>query len=93
MHFQPLGMKDSGYDRFETILPHRSTGDSRQGDTWVNSAYIDMTIPHGAGALYSTVEDFFRWYQCWREHKILSSIMESDDNTREGELRIRNQHF
>jgi CubicO group peptidase (beta-lactamase class C family) len=70
--FRPLGMQDSGYDHFERILPHRATGYSKHGDQWVNSAYIDMTIPHAAGALYSTVEDFFRWYQCWREQKILS---------------------
>lgn len=31
-----------------------------------------MSVPYAAGALYSTAEDFFLWYQCWREHKILS---------------------
>ncbi len=29
----------------------------------VNAAYVDMTIPHGAGALYSTTEDLLRWTQ------------------------------
>ena len=71
--FKPLGMKDTGYDHFEQILSHRATGYARKGGNWSNSAYIDMTIPHAAGALYSTVEDFFRWYQCWRERKILSA--------------------
>jgi CubicO group peptidase (beta-lactamase class C family) len=71
--FKPLGMKDSGYDHFERILPHRATGYTRRDDDWRNSAYIDMTVPNGAGALYSTVEDFFLWYQCWREQKILSA--------------------
>ena len=71
--FKPLGMKDSGYDHFERILPHRATGYTREGGTWQNSDYIDMTVPGGAGALYSTVEDFFLWYQCWRERKILSA--------------------
>ncbi len=71
--FKPLGMEGSGYDHFENVLPHRAAGYSRRGDTWVNSAYIDMSIPYGAGGLYSTVEDFFRWYQCWRERKILSA--------------------
>jgi CubicO group peptidase (beta-lactamase class C family) len=71
--FKPLGMEDSGYDHFERILPHRATGYSRDGDQWVNSAYIDMSVPHAAGALYSTAEDFFRWYQCWRESKLLSA--------------------
>jgi CubicO group peptidase (beta-lactamase class C family) len=65
-------MTNSGYDHFDRILPHRATGYSRAGDRWENSAYIDMSVPSAAGALYSTVEDFFLWYQCWREHKILS---------------------
>jgi CubicO group peptidase (beta-lactamase class C family) len=70
---QPLGMKDSGCDRFETILPHRAAGYTEDGDTWVNAAYTDTTCPQGDGALYSTVEDFFHWYQCWREHKLVSA--------------------
>lgn len=71
--FKPLGMKDSGCDRFGTILPQRATGYTPDGDSWVNSAYMDMTFPLGDGALYSTVDDFFRWYQCWREQKLVSA--------------------
>ena len=70
--FNPLGMTNSGCDHFTTILPHRAAGYTRDGDTWVNAAYTDLTYPQGDGALYSTVEDFFRWYQCWREHKLVS---------------------
>ena len=32
-----------------------------------------MTFPLGDGTLYSTVEDFFHWYQCWREQKLVSA--------------------
>ncbi len=70
--FQPLGMKDSGCCHSATILPHRAAGYSRDGDAWVNAPYSDTTFPQGDGALYSTVEDFFRWYQCLREHKLVS---------------------
>ena len=70
--FRPLGMVNSGYDHFERILPHRATGYSWDGNQWKNSPYIDMSVPYAAGALYSTAEDFFLWYQCWRERKILS---------------------
>jgi CubicO group peptidase (beta-lactamase class C family) len=70
--FKPLGMINSGYDHFERILPHRATGYSRDDDRWKNSAYTDTSVPYAAGALYSTAEDFFLWYQCWRERKILS---------------------
>ncbi|MGD0813447.1 MAG: serine hydrolase [Verrucomicrobiota bacterium] len=71
--FKPLGMKSSGCDHFTTILPHRAAGYALDGDTWVNAPYTDMTHPQGDGALYSTVEDFFRWYQCWREQKLVSA--------------------
>jgi CubicO group peptidase (beta-lactamase class C family) len=70
---KPLGMKDSGCDHFETILPQRATGYTRAGDAWVNSAYLDTTFPLGDGALYSTVHDFLHWYQCWREQKLISA--------------------
>lgn len=69
--FHPLGMTNSGCWHFETILPHRAAGYSRDGDAWVNAAYTDATFPQGDGGVYSTVEDFFRWYQCLREHKLV----------------------
>ncbi len=71
--FQPLGMMDSGCDQFATILRQRAAGYSRDGDAWINAAYTDTTFPQGDGALYSTVEDFFRWYQCLREQKLVSA--------------------
>ena len=55
--FTPLEMADSGYDRFETVLPHRASGYTRQAGEWVGVAYCDMGFPYAAGALYSTVED------------------------------------
>ena len=70
--FKPLGMNDSGCDHFETILPHRAAGYTPDGTNWVNSAYTDTAFPQGDGALYSTAEDFFRWYQCLREHKLVA---------------------
>lgn len=71
--FKPLSMEGSGYDHADTILSHRASGYSKTGDTWVNAAFVDMSIPHAAGGLYSTVEDFFQWYRCWREQNILSA--------------------
>jgi len=69
--FGPLKMTNSGYDRNERVIKQRATGYSRRGDAVVNSAYIDMTIPHGAGALYSTVEDLYQWEQALFGGKLL----------------------
>jgi CubicO group peptidase (beta-lactamase class C family) len=71
--FEPLGMKDSGYDSPYTILPHRAAGYRRLGEQVANAQYLDMTIPHAAGALYSTVEDLHRWSVALDEGKLISS--------------------
>jgi CubicO group peptidase (beta-lactamase class C family) len=56
--FKPLGMNDSGYDVSAAILARRASG-YRPG--FANAPYTDMTVPHGAGGLYSTTEDLLRW--------------------------------
>ncbi|MFN3931496.1 MAG: serine hydrolase [Brevundimonas sp.] len=61
--FQPLGMSDSGYDSHAAILPRRASGYSPTAEGFVNADYIDMSIPQGAGALYSTTRDLLKWEQ------------------------------
>ena len=60
--FQPLEMKDSGYDSAAALIPRRAAGYrlGRKGAP-VNAHFIHMTIPYSAGALYSTTEDLVRW--------------------------------
>ena len=59
--FTPLGMTDSGYDRASTILPNRAAGYTFTDEEHKNADFIDMSIPLGAGGLYSTVEDLDKW--------------------------------
>jgi len=61
--FQPLGMSDSGYDSHAAILPHRASGYTPTARGIVNADYVDMSIPQGAGALYSTTHDLLKWEQ------------------------------
>ena len=61
--FTPLNMKDTGYDNHGDILKNRATGYEKQGGDYVNSSYLDMSIPYAAGSMYSTVEDLFKWDQ------------------------------
>ena len=61
--FQPLGMNDSGYDSHAAILPHRASGYAPTARGFVNADYVDMSIPQGAGALYSTTHDLLKWEQ------------------------------
>lgn len=61
--FQPLGMTDSGYDDQSEILPRRASGYVPGPDGAANAPYVDMTIPQGAGGLYSTTRDLLKWEQ------------------------------
>ncbi len=70
--FQPLGMRNSGYDHHQTILSHRAAGYSESLAGFKNAAYIDTSSPFAAGAVYSTVEDLYLWDQALYTDKLLS---------------------
>lgn len=59
--FKPLGMADTGYDSHAMILPRRASGYAPGPKGPVNADYISMTIPQGAGGLYSTTWDLLKW--------------------------------
>jgi CubicO group peptidase (beta-lactamase class C family) len=61
--FTPLGMKDSGYDSNTAIIPHRASGYVAGRNGYEHAGFIHMSIPQGAGALYSTTEDLLKWEQ------------------------------
>ena len=61
--FTPLGMKDSGYDSNTAVISRRAAGYMPSAGGPVNAGYVHMSIPHAAGALYSTTEDLLRWEQ------------------------------
>src|SRR5262245_37099591 len=69
--FQPLAMNDSGYDHNAAILPNRAAGYIRMFIILANATYIDMTWPHAAGALYSTVDDLAKWDRALAEGKLI----------------------
>jgi CubicO group peptidase (beta-lactamase class C family) len=70
---KPLQMADSGYDDPAAVLPRRASGYGLDGDRLKNASYIDMTVPGGAGALYSTVEDLLKWDQALYGDRLLSA--------------------
>ncbi len=59
--FEPLGMKDSCYDRTEQIIPKRVKGYQRSANGFQNAPYLSMTQPYAAGSLASTVDDLALW--------------------------------
>ena len=69
----PVGMKNTGYDHYGTVLSKRAAGYIRTQNGYENAGYLDMSIPYAAGSLYSTVEDLFLWDQALYGEKILSA--------------------
>jgi len=70
--FDPLGMKNSGYDHGETIIAKRAAGYEKRPAGFINAPYLDMSLPYAAGSLYSTVEDLYLWDQALYTDKLLS---------------------
>ncbi|HYS54566.1 MAG TPA: serine hydrolase [Thermoanaerobaculia bacterium] len=74
--FDPVGMKNSGYDRSDVVIPRRASGYLLTPDGYQNATYLDMTIPFAAGSLYSTVEDLYKWDRALYSDKLLSPELE-----------------
>ena len=70
--FTPLGMTASGYDSRSRIIPQRASGYQPGPGGFVNAGYVDMSVPHAAGALYSTTEDLLKWERALLGGKLLS---------------------
>lgn len=65
--FSPLKLGNTGYD-------HNSNGLAvgyRDAYSSTKAHFIDMSIPYAAGALYSTVEDLYRWIQALSTEQIV----------------------
>jgi CubicO group peptidase (beta-lactamase class C family) len=67
----PLQMNNTGYDHNRTLLMNRASGYEKNGRRYVNANFIDMSVPYAAGALYSTVEDLYRWDQALYGNQLL----------------------
>ena len=70
--FDPVGMKNTGYDHHETILARRAAGYEKRPGGYINAPYLDMSLPYAAGSLYSSVEDLYLWDQALYTEKLLS---------------------
>jgi CubicO group peptidase (beta-lactamase class C family) len=71
---QPLGLSETGYDRFSTIVTNRASGydfDQIQGQ-YVNAPGWDVSQRYAAGGLYSTVGDLYKWDQALYTDQLVS---------------------
>lgn len=59
--FKPLGMEHSGFDSHAAIIPHRASGYTPTAAGVRHADFISMTLPQGAGSLFSTTRDLVKW--------------------------------
>jgi CubicO group peptidase (beta-lactamase class C family) len=71
--FDLLDMKDSGYDDHSRIIENRASGYYLEDQVIKNCPYIDMTLPQGAGGLFSTIEDLHKWDRALYRDEILTA--------------------
>ena len=69
--FDPLNMTDTGIHRWSLVLEHEATGYSYVGGKVQKAQNWDMSRAGGAGALYSTVGDLYRWNKALFNGKVL----------------------
>lgn len=72
--FQPLNMKDSGYDWTRPLSLKRASGYGYNPQTkeFQNADFLDMSLPHAAGSLYSTAHDLYLWDRALNAGKVLN---------------------
>jgi CubicO group peptidase (beta-lactamase class C family) len=71
--FEPLHMQNSGFDFIHLDSKDKAIGYKTLDDTVaLPDKLTDSSVPAGAGAIYSTVEDLYRWHQGLEEGWVLS---------------------
>ncbi|MGB3852355.1 MAG: serine hydrolase [Tunicatimonas sp.] len=68
----PLGLQNTGVDDRNTLLAKRAFGYEKTTQGYQPAAAMHMNNLLGAGNLYATAEDLFRWDQAWYTHALLS---------------------
>lgn len=69
--FAPLGMNDTGYDWHSPLIPKRAGGYEKGAGGFVNAGFLDMSVAYAAGAMYSTVEDLYKWDRALYTNQLL----------------------
>jgi CubicO group peptidase (beta-lactamase class C family) len=71
--FQPLGMKNTGYEHSDIKVKNRATGYISDNGSYTDIGESDVSGAFSAGALYSTAEDMYRWDQALYTEKLVKA--------------------
>lgn len=80
--FGPLGMADTGCYQPHAVLPDRACGYRTHNGSWMRAGNTDDPWwAFGAGSLYSTVDDLYRWDQALLAGRLVSAESHRRMNT------------
>ncbi len=73
---EPLGLQDTGMNRNDLAQSGGASGYKRHaGPRYTPGPYLDQSHFYAAGAMYSTIEDLFRWNEALTHSTLISSQM------------------
>lgn len=75
--FRPLGMTQSGVILDSRLIPRKAYGYQKKwDDSYIPPVYFSQTEAKlGGGGLYSTIEDFLKWYKAVQGRSFLTDPM------------------
>lgn len=80
--FDPLGMENTGYEMPQTVIVNLAQGYLFVGDdAYLQAAPLDMSIPQGAGGLYSTTADLAIWTQWLHDEQTAPTVLSAAAKT------------
>lgn len=71
--FDPLGLATMGYETAFDLVPRRAHGYIVRNNVVGRADHIDMTVPAGAGGLYGTVGDLYRWSEALHDGRAIGA--------------------
>lgn len=70
--FDKIGMSATGLNHWDTILPLRAKGYEMVKNKAVNAPFTSLEWPFSSGALFSTIDDLYKWDRALYSNTILT---------------------
>lgn len=70
-----IGLKNTGVDRLDSIMPNRAYGYVTSPNGYKNAPFISMEFPFSAGAIFSTVDEIYQWQKALFSGKVVSESL------------------
>ncbi len=70
--FKPLKMENSGFEKPENVINNMAVGYCFKNNEIKNANFRNMSNAHASGALYSTIEDLYKWDKALYTEKLIT---------------------